>query len=93
LEGFCRWTKPLTILAFTVARRAKKVTQMSEKVATGILSGVVKVTGYFASSFANSKAGKKFIKLLPGEIVLASLDGFGTWCLLLSVLSVSTFVV
>jgi hypothetical protein len=50
---------------------------MSEKVATGILSGVVKVTGYFTSSLANSKAGKKFFSLLPGEIVLASLDGFG----------------
>ncbi|CAN6181542.1 unnamed protein product [Urochloa humidicola] len=61
-------------------KRAKKVTQMSEKVATGILSGVVKVTGYFTSSFANSKAGKKLFNLLPGEIVLASLDGFGKIC-------------
>jgi len=65
----------------TIARRAKKVTQISEKVATGILSGVVKVTGYFTSSLANSKAGKKFFNLLPGEIVLASLEGFGM-CLL-----------
>ncbi|XP_062234070.1 protein EARLY-RESPONSIVE TO DEHYDRATION 7, chloroplastic-like [Phragmites australis] len=61
-------------------KRAKKVTKMSEKVATGILSGVVKVTGYFTSSVANSKAGKKFFSLLPGEIVLASLDGFGKIC-------------
>ncbi|KAK1601649.1 hypothetical protein QYE76_018815 [Lolium multiflorum] len=53
---------------------------MSEKVATGILSGVVKVTGHFTSSIANSKAGKKFFSLLPGEIVLASLDGFGKIC-------------
>jgi spartin len=58
-------------------KRAKKVTKMSEKVATGILSGVVKVTGYFVGSLANSKAGKKFFSMLPGEIVLASLDGFG----------------
>lgn len=50
---------------------------MSEKVANGVLSGVVKVTGFFTSSVANSKAGKKFFSLLPGEIVLASLDGFG----------------
>ncbi|KAK1603369.1 hypothetical protein QYE76_018735 [Lolium multiflorum] len=50
-------------------KRAKKVTKMSEKVATGILSGVVKVTGHFTSSIANSKAGKKFFSLLPGEIV------------------------
>lgn len=57
--------------------RVKRVTKMSEKVATGILSGVVKVSGYFTSSVANSKVGKKFFGLLPGEIVLASLDGFG----------------
>ncbi|XP_047084665.1 protein EARLY-RESPONSIVE TO DEHYDRATION 7, chloroplastic-like [Lolium rigidum] len=50
-------------------KRAKKVTKMSEKVATGILSGVGKVTGHFTSSIANSKAGKKFFSLLPGEIV------------------------
>ncbi|GJM97432.1 hypothetical protein PR202_ga14359 [Eleusine coracana subsp. coracana] len=61
-------------------KRAKKMTKISEKVATGILSGVVKVTGYFTSSIANSKAGKKFFNLLPGEIVLASLDGFDKIC-------------
>ncbi|XP_010935097.1 protein EARLY-RESPONSIVE TO DEHYDRATION 7, chloroplastic [Elaeis guineensis] len=61
-------------------RRVKRVTKMSEKVATGILSGVVKVSGYFTSSVANSKVGKKFFGLLPGEIVLASLDGFGKIC-------------
>lgn len=49
---------------------------MTEKVATGVLSGVVKVTGFFTGSVANSKVGKKFFGLLPGEIVLASLDGF-----------------
>ena len=56
------------------------MTKMSEKLATGILSGVVKVSGFFTSSIANSKAGKKFFSLLPGEIVLASLDGFNKLC-------------
>lgn len=49
---------------------------MSEDVAAGILSGVVKVSGFFTSSIVNSKVGQKFFSLLPGEIVLASLDGF-----------------
>ncbi|PIN19166.1 hypothetical protein CDL12_08165 [Handroanthus impetiginosus] len=57
-------------------KRVKALTKMSEKVATGILSGVVKVSGFFTSSVANSKVGQKFFSLLPGEIVLASLDGF-----------------
>ncbi|XP_029120062.1 protein EARLY-RESPONSIVE TO DEHYDRATION 7, chloroplastic isoform X1 [Elaeis guineensis] len=61
-------------------KRVKGVTKMSEKVATGILSGVVKVSGFFTSSVVNSKAGKKFFSLLPGEIVLASLDGFEKIC-------------
>ncbi|KAL3515001.1 hypothetical protein ACH5RR_021903 [Cinchona calisaya] len=61
-------------------KRVKKLTKMSEKVAVGILSGVVKVSGFFTSSIANSKAGKKFFSLLPGEIVLASLDGFNKVC-------------
>ncbi|EMS55362.1 hypothetical protein TRIUR3_02144 [Triticum urartu] len=49
-------------------KRAKKVTKMSEKVATGILSGVVKLTSSVTSSLVNSKAGKKFFSLLPGEL-------------------------
>ncbi|KAL3618703.1 hypothetical protein CASFOL_037365 [Castilleja foliolosa] len=59
-------------------QRVKQLTAMSERVATGLLSGVVKVSGFFTSSVANSKVGQKFFSLLPGEIVLASLDGFST---------------
>lgn len=61
-------------------KRVKKMTKMTEKVATGVLSGVVKVSGYFTSSVVNSKVGKKFFGLLPGEMVLASLDGFSRIC-------------
>ncbi|KAK3194118.1 hypothetical protein Dsin_025428 [Dipteronia sinensis] len=61
-------------------KRVKKLTKMSENVATGILSGVVKVSGFFTSPIVNSKVGKKFFSLLPGEIVLASLDGFNKVC-------------
>lgn len=49
---------------------------MTEKVANGVLSGVLKVSGFFTSSIVNSKLGKKFFSLLPGEVILASLDGF-----------------
>ncbi|KAL8556426.1 hypothetical protein ACS0TY_004028 [Phlomoides rotata] len=57
-------------------KRVKHMTKMSEKVATGLLSGVVKVSGFFTTTVASSKVGQKFFSLLPGEIVLASLDGF-----------------
>ncbi|KAG6775683.1 hypothetical protein POTOM_019172 [Populus tomentosa] len=59
-------------------KRAKRMTKMTEKVANGLLCGVLKVSGFFTSSLVNSKVGKKFFGLLPGEIVLASLDGFNS---------------
>ncbi|XP_060195847.1 protein EARLY-RESPONSIVE TO DEHYDRATION 7, chloroplastic-like [Lycium barbarum] len=61
-------------------KRVKRVTKMTEKVAVGVLSGAVKVSGFFTRSVANSKAGKKFFSLLPGEMVLATLDGFSRIC-------------
>ncbi|KAK3413786.1 hypothetical protein EUGRSUZ_I02336 [Eucalyptus grandis] len=61
-------------------KRAKKMTRMTEKVATGVLSGVVRVSGFVTSSVVNSSVGKKFFGLLPGEMVLASLDGFNKVC-------------
>ncbi|XP_050366055.1 protein EARLY-RESPONSIVE TO DEHYDRATION 7, chloroplastic-like [Argentina anserina] len=61
-------------------QRVKKLTKMSEKMASGILSGVIKVSGFFTSAIVNSTVGKKFFSLLPGEIVLASLDGFSKVC-------------
>ncbi|MCL7024147.1 hypothetical protein MKW94_017150 [Papaver nudicaule] len=71
-------TKQSEISPSTMRRikRVKGVTKMSEKVALGVLSGVVRVSGFFTSPIVNSKVGKKFFSLLPGEIVLASLDGF-----------------
>ncbi|KAF6174334.1 hypothetical protein GIB67_040827 [Kingdonia uniflora] len=61
-------------------QRVKRLSKMTENVAIGILSGVVKVSGFFTSSIVNSSMGKKFFSLMPGEIVLASLDGFNKVC-------------
>ncbi|KAE9616459.1 hypothetical protein Lal_00034852 [Lupinus albus] len=61
-------------------KRVKKLTKKSEKMANGILSGVVKVSEFFTSSVVNSKPGQKFFSLLPGELVLATLDGFNKVC-------------
>ncbi|XP_068345112.1 protein EARLY-RESPONSIVE TO DEHYDRATION 7, chloroplastic-like [Pyrus communis] len=61
-------------------KRVKKVSKTTQKVAAGVLSGVLKVSGFFTSSVVNSKVGKKFFRLLPGEILLASLDRFCKVC-------------
>ncbi|KAF3796440.1 hypothetical protein EJ110_NYTH01443 [Nymphaea thermarum] len=75
-------SKPAEIDKHTLKRikRAKKVTKMSQKVMSGILCGVVKVGGFFTSSVTNSAVGQKFFRLLPGEVVLATIDGFGKVC-------------
>ncbi|KAM7260773.1 hypothetical protein ACFE04_026248 [Oxalis oulophora] len=57
-------------------KRVRNMTKMTEKVATGVLSGVIKVSGFFTSSVTNSAVGKKLGSILPAEVVLASLDGF-----------------
>ncbi|OIT06335.1 PREDICTED: protein EARLY-RESPONSIVE TO DEHYDRATION 7, chloroplastic-like [Nicotiana attenuata] len=61
-------------------KRVKRVTKMTEKVAIGVLSGVLQVSGFFTSSVGNSIVGKKFFSMLPGEMVLATLDGFCRIC-------------
>lgn len=64
---------------------------MTKQVATGVLSGVVRVSGFFTSSVANSKAGKKFFSLLPGEMILASLDGFSMFSFLFYLICIKCF--
>ncbi|CAN4083451.1 unnamed protein product [Withania somnifera] len=64
----------------TRIKRVKRVTKMTEKVALGVLSGVLQVSGFFTRSVVNSVVGKKFFKMLPGEMVLATLDGFCKIC-------------
>ncbi|KAH7422834.1 hypothetical protein KP509_12G027900 [Ceratopteris richardii] len=58
-------------------RRVKKLSKMSERVAKGVLAGVITVTGFASATVMKSKAGKKFIGMLPGEVALVSLDVFG----------------
>ncbi|XP_062216229.1 protein EARLY-RESPONSIVE TO DEHYDRATION 7, chloroplastic-like [Phragmites australis] len=74
--------KPAQVKPSTIRRmkRARRVTKMSNRVANSILSGVLKVTGFVTSTVLNSKPAQKFFKLMPGEVILASLDGFGKIC-------------
>ncbi|KAL3723718.1 hypothetical protein ACJRO7_035826 [Eucalyptus globulus] len=60
--------------------RAKKMTRMTEKAATGVLSGVDRVSGFVTSSVAKSSVGKKFFGGQLGQMVLASHDGYKKVC-------------
>uniref|UniRef100_A0A803LGF0 Senescence domain-containing protein n=1 Tax=Chenopodium quinoa TaxID=63459 RepID=A0A803LGF0_CHEQI len=64
----------------TRIRRVKSMTKRSEDVATAILSGVIKVSETITGSVVNSRVGKTFFNMIPGEIILASLDGFQKIC-------------
>lgn len=95
---FKQWILDIGVVVIMCGCRVKRVSKMTEKVATGILSGVVKVSGYLTGSVVNSKMGKKFFNLLPGEVVLASLDGFSMLIFLsiyflLNLLHKSNFVI
>ncbi|CAA7041711.1 unnamed protein product [Microthlaspi erraticum] len=61
-------------------KRVRKITKMTEKVANMVLSGVLRYSGMFSSSVKDSKAGKKLFTLLPGEVAIATLDGFYKVC-------------
>lgn len=47
---------------------------MTEKMSASLLDVVVSVTGSIAAPIFQSKAGKSFLSMVPGEVLLASLD-------------------
>lgn len=55
-------------------RRVRNVSAMTEKMSRSLLDGVVLVTSSVAAPLVQSKAGKTFFSMLPGEVLLASLD-------------------
>lgn len=64
--------------------RVKSMTKKSEDAATAILSGVIKVSDTITGSVVNSRVGKTFFNMFPGEIILASFDGFRILLLFIS---------
>ena len=47
---------------------------MTEKLSKSLLNGVGIVSGSVMGPVVNSKPGQAFLKMLPGEVLLASLD-------------------
>lgn len=52
----------------------KKLSKMTEKLSKAMLDGVGMVTGSVMQPVVKSRAGKAFLAMAPGEVVLASLD-------------------
>lgn len=53
------------------------MSRMTENVAKKVLSGVLRTVGFLSGSMINSVIGKKVFQLMPGEVLLVSLDAFG----------------
>ncbi|KAF5743000.1 hypothetical protein HS088_TW09G01062 [Tripterygium wilfordii] len=54
--------------------RVKKLSKMTEKLSKTMLNGVGVVTGSVITPVIKSQAGKAFLTMVPGEVLLASLD-------------------
>ncbi|CAN6456762.1 unnamed protein product [Victoria cruziana] len=55
-------------------KRVRKMSKMTHKLSHAVLSGVVLVTGSVTGSIIKSHAGKKLMSMVPGQVLLVSLD-------------------
>jgi hypothetical protein len=80
--AFVGWDRELNLdIEFCVQMdicRAKKLSRMTEKLSENLLVGVVTVSDGVTAPVVGSKAGQKFFRMLPGDVLLASLDAFST---------------
>jgi spartin len=66
------------------------MSKATENVAKGVLYGIVKTAGFFSGAVITSSVGKKFFRLMPGEVALVSLDAFGMSILISTVLNATS---
>lgn len=52
----------------------RKLSKMTEKLSKTMLDGVGIATGAVMAPVVKSQAGKAFLSMVPGEVLLASLD-------------------
>ncbi|WOK95703.1 senescence/dehydration-associated protein [Canna indica] len=55
-------------------KRARRVSEMTERMSKTLLDGVLLVTSSVAAPLVQSRAGKSFLAMLPGQVLLATLD-------------------
>ncbi|PNY13617.1 hypothetical protein L195_g010275 [Trifolium pratense] len=55
-------------------KRVRKLSKMTEKLSKSLLSGVGIVSETVMAPLVKSQPGKAFLRMLPGEVLLASLD-------------------
>lgn len=58
---------------------ARRLSKMTSKLSKSMLDGVGIVTGSVMAPVVNSKAGKSFLGMVPGQVLLASLDAISKY--------------
>lgn len=64
----------LSTVAVCLSPSVRKVSKMTEKISKKMLDGVQFATGTVMAPVVKSQAGKSFLAMVPGEVLLASLD-------------------
>ncbi|CBI28002.3 hypothetical protein VitviT2T_016458 [Vitis vinifera] len=59
-------------------KRVRKLSKMTEKISKAMLDGVGLATGSVMAPLVKSQTGKAFLAMVPGEVLLASLDAVNT---------------
>ena len=62
------------IAFYCSSHSVRKLSRMTEKLSKTMLSGVGLATGSVITPMVKSQAGKAFLSMVPGEVLLASLD-------------------
>ncbi|XP_043707169.1 senescence/dehydration-associated protein At4g35985, chloroplastic-like [Telopea speciosissima] len=55
-------------------KRVRKISKMTEKMSKSLLDGIGIATGSIVAPLAKSQSGKAFLAMVPGEVLLASVD-------------------
>ncbi|XP_043719764.1 senescence/dehydration-associated protein At4g35985, chloroplastic-like [Telopea speciosissima] len=55
-------------------KRVRKISKMTERMSKSLLDGITVATGSMVEPVARSQAGTAFLNMVPGEVLLASLD-------------------
>lgn len=63
----------------------RRLSKMTEKMSKAMLNGVGIVSGSVMGPVVRSQAGKKLLSMVPGEILLASLDAVSKLLISLSI--------
>lgn len=71
----------------------RKLSKMTEKMSKSMLNGVGIASGSVMGPMVRSQAGQKFLTMVPGEVLLASLDALSKYPVMLFEIFKNIFII